>query len=253
MKSEQDTSGNSRAAVPKVTIDGLDEVLREKLQPRQNILLLGPPLSGKTTLAIQFLASGLKSGEGAIFVTTAETPEGIRARARTFGWDLQEHEELGELRYIDCYSKIVGLSPDSSRAVLRAGIDEEDFEKISLMISTIISDFWSEGRKVRLVFDNLSMLFYYSDLLAIARFLHTLLGRLKAVSATSILILESGIHDEQVTTVIRSLCEGVLQLSTDGEKGYIQGILGVGSFGRLPVEICNRGVRLARPLVNRSR
>lgn len=242
--------GDREVTTARVNIEGL-EVLQEKLQPRQNILLLGSPLTGKTTLAIQFLASGLKKGEAAILVTTTDTPDGIRARARAFGWDLREYEEDGKLRYIDCYSKLVGIPSDNDPAVLRTGIGEDDFQKISLMISAIGSDYWREGKSVRLVFDNLSTLFYYNDINSIGRFLHSLLGRLKAVGATSILILESGVHDEHVTSVVRSFCDGALQLSGDGEERYIQGILSAGFLGRLPVEISSNGMRAANPPTSR--
>jgi KaiC/GvpD/RAD55 family RecA-like ATPase len=234
------------------TIEGFDQVLRKRLGLRQNILLLGPPFTGKSTLAFQFLATGLKSGKRAIIVTTTDTPEGIRGKARAYGWDLKEYEDRGELHYIDCYSQVIGLPSENSSAVVGSGITEEHLEKISLMISAIISDYWTEGSEIRLVFDNLSTLFYYNDIVAIARFLHTLLGRLKAVNATSMLILESGIHDEQVTTIMRSLCDSVLQLAADGDKHYIQGILGTSSPGRCPVEISERGLKVADPPMDKT-
>jgi KaiC/GvpD/RAD55 family RecA-like ATPase len=242
----------SQAAISQVTIDGLDEALGKKLQPRQNILLLGPPLSGKSTLAIQFLTSGLRAGEAAVFVTTTDTPRGIKERAKTFGWNLEEHENRGELKYIDCYSKLIGVSFDDSAAVVKAGIGEENLESTLLMISSIISDLWAEGRKLRFVFDNLTTLFYYCDLYEVARFLHQLLGRLKAANATSIFILEAGVHDEQVTTVLRSLCDGVLQLTGDDEQLYIQGILGVGALGRHFVELSKHGLRVMKAPTNRA-
>jgi len=244
---------NHESAIAEVTIEGLDEALRKKLHQRQNILLIGSPFSGKTTLALQFLASGLKAGEGAIMVTTTDTPDGIRAKAKAFGWDLRKYEDQGQLHYIDCYSKVVGLSNDNSPAILKGGVGEEHFNKISIMISAVISDYWREGIRVRLVFDNLTTLFYYNDLSAVARFLHSLLGRLKAVNATSLLILESGIHDEQVTTIVRSFCDGALQLSGDGDERYLQGIIGAGSLGRLPIQISDSGLRVANSATNQPR
>jgi KaiC/GvpD/RAD55 family RecA-like ATPase len=238
---------NYDSAMADVTIEGLDDALRQRLHQRQSILLIGAPSSGKTTLALQFLASGLRAGEGAIMVTTTDTVEGIRAKAEPFGWNLRKYEDRGQLHYIDCYSQVIGLSGDNSRAVLRGGVMEKHFDRISVMISAVISDYWREGMRVRLVFDNLTTLFYYNDLMAIARFLHSLLGRLKAVNATSLLILESGIHDEQVTTVVRSFCDGALQLSSNGEERYMQGIIGAGSLGRLPIQISSSGLRVARP------
>jgi KaiC/GvpD/RAD55 family RecA-like ATPase len=239
-------SQNHESASVDVTIEGLDDALRQRLHQRQSILLIGAPSSGKTTLALQFLASGLRAGEGAIMVTTTDTPDGIRAKAEAFGWNLRKYENQGQLHYIDCYSQVVGLPPGNSPRILRAGVMEEHFDRISIMISAVISDYWREGIKVRLVFDNLTTLFYYNDLMAIARFLHSLLGRLKAVNATSLLILESGIHDEQVTTVVRSFCDGAIQLSSNGEERYMQGIIGAGSLGRLPIQISNSGLRVAQ-------
>jgi len=238
--------------VSAVKIEGLGGPLRDRLKPRQNILLIGSSYSGKTTLGIQFLESGLKSGERAILVTTKDTPDGIRARAEAYGWELKEYENRGELRYVDCYSKVIGLPAENSPSVLRANLSDENLDKISLLISAVISDFWTEGCKIRLVFDDLTTLFYYSDLISIARFLHTLMGRLKAVEATSMFIIEAGIHDEQVTTVLRSLCDGVLQISGDGEKRYLQGILSAGALARLPIELSSRGLRVAKPPVNRA-
>jgi KaiC/GvpD/RAD55 family RecA-like ATPase len=238
-------SQSHESAFAEVTIEGLDDALRQKLRQRQSILLIGTPSSGKTTLALQFLVSGLRAGEGAIMVTTTDTPDGIRAKAEAFGWNLREYENRGQLHYIDCYSQVVGLSAANSQAILRAGVMEEHFDRISIMISAVISDYWREGISVRVVFDNLTTLFYYNDLMPIARFLHSLLGRLKAVNATSLLILESGIHDEQVTTVVRSFCDGALQLSYSEEERYMQGIIGAGSLGRLPIQISNCGLKVA--------
>jgi KaiC/GvpD/RAD55 family RecA-like ATPase len=235
-----------------VKIEGLDGALCERLRPRQNILLIGSSFSGKTTLGIQFLASGLKSGEHAVLVTTKDTPHGIRARAEVFGWELEKYEARGQLRYIDCYSRVIGLPAEHLPSVVRANIEEENLDKISLMISTAISDFWTEGKKIRLVFDDLTTLFYYNDLLSITRFLHTLMGRLKAVEATSIFILESGIHEEQAITVLRSLSDGVLQISGDGERRYLQGILSVGALARLPIEMSSRGLRVAKHPISRA-
>jgi KaiC/GvpD/RAD55 family RecA-like ATPase len=239
-------SQNYESAIAGVTIEGLDDALRQRLHQRQSILLIGTPSSGKTTLALQFLVSGLRAGEGAIMVTTTDTPGGIRGKAEAFGWNLRKYEDQGQLHYIDCYSPVVGLSAENSSAILRAGVMEKHFDRISVMISAVISDYWREGMRVRLVFDNLTTLFYYNDLMAIARFLHSLLGRLKAVNATSLLILESGIHDEQVTTIVRSFCDGALQLSSSGQERYMQGIIGAGSLGRFPIHISNSGLRVAR-------
>ena len=46
--------------------------LDEEVPPGTNILVSGPPLSGKRSLCLDILASGVENGEGAIIVTTKD-------------------------------------------------------------------------------------------------------------------------------------------------------------------------------------
>jgi KaiC/GvpD/RAD55 family RecA-like ATPase len=225
-----------------VHVDGLDEAFHGKLQPRQNALLVGPPLIGKTTLGLQFIVSGLRENETGIIISTSETADGIKRRALQFGWDLSPYEKAGELKFIDCYSKIIGLPSPNSDSTYVAGQDECDLQRLSVILSALVSDYWQSGSKIRVLMDNLSSLFLYSDLLTVSRFLHVMLGRLKSVGATSILIMESGVHDEKTMTTIRALCDGVILLSNDGETRYLNGTLGMGAFNKVPLRLTAKGL-----------
>jgi len=192
------------AATSQITIDKLDNALGEKLQPKQNTLLLGPPLSGKSTLAIQFLASGLNAHEGAVLVTTTNSPNSITKKARALGWNLEGYEKHGDLRYVHY----------NHNGVLTHGtaVEPESLGSALMMLSATISRFRKQGRKVRFVFDNLTTLLDTNGLYKVALFLHELMGRLKAANATSIFILEDGDHDGEITRVLRSMSDGVLKL-----------------------------------------
>jgi len=194
------------AATSQITIDKLDNALGEKLQPKQNTLLLGPPLSGKSTLAIEFLASGLNAHEGAVLVTTTNSPNSITKKARALGWNLEGYEKHGDLRYVH-YNHNGALSHGT------AAVEPENLGSTLLMLSAMISGLRKQGRKVRFVFDNLTTLLDTNGLYKVALFLHELMGRLKAADATSIFILEDGIHDGEVTRVLRSMSDGVLELN----------------------------------------
>ncbi|MBJ3778439.1 ATPase domain-containing protein [Acuticoccus mangrovi] len=67
---------------------GLDEVLRGGLPDSNLHLVQGPPGSGKTTLALQFLRAGLAIGEKALYITLSQTRDELARIAASHGWDL---------------------------------------------------------------------------------------------------------------------------------------------------------------------
>jgi circadian clock protein KaiC len=70
-------------------VPGLDEVLAGGFTPARLYLIEGSPGAGKTTLALQFLMEGARSGERAVYVTLSETEGELRAMADSHGWNLE--------------------------------------------------------------------------------------------------------------------------------------------------------------------
>ena len=70
-------------------IAGLDLVLGGGLTRRRLYLVEGLPGSGKTTLAIQYLLEGLRSGERVLYFTLSETEDELRAVAASHGLSLE--------------------------------------------------------------------------------------------------------------------------------------------------------------------
>ncbi len=68
---------------------GLDLVLRGGLTPGRIYLLEGAPGSGKTTLGLQFLMEGVRSGERCLYVTLSETSEELSSIVASHGWSLE--------------------------------------------------------------------------------------------------------------------------------------------------------------------
>ncbi|QGM45467.1 ATPase domain-containing protein [Methylocystis heyeri] len=69
-------------------VPGLDNVLQGGLPRNASILVEGPPGSGKTTIALQFLLQAVRDGESCLLATNAETPEQLRAIGLSHGWSL---------------------------------------------------------------------------------------------------------------------------------------------------------------------
>lgn len=71
-------------------VDGLDDILNGGLTRNRLYLIEGVPGSGKTTLALQFLLSGVALGEPTLYITLSESAEELRAVAQSHGMSLDK-------------------------------------------------------------------------------------------------------------------------------------------------------------------
>ena len=69
-------------------IAGLDEILEGVLPHNRLYLIDGSPGTGKTTLALQFLLTGVAQGERGLYVTLSESREELTEVATSHGWSL---------------------------------------------------------------------------------------------------------------------------------------------------------------------
>lgn len=85
-------------------IDGFDEITRGGLPCGRTTLLVGGPGSGKTVLALQFLAHGAQDcEEPGIFVAFEESSQRLMANAESFGWKLPELQRRKKLFFLDAH------------------------------------------------------------------------------------------------------------------------------------------------------
>ncbi len=86
----------------KTEIGGFDLISNGGLPQGRTTLISGTAGSGKTVLAVQFLAEGIKKvGEPGVFVTFEESPEDIRRNMASLGWDISEWEAQGKWLFVD--------------------------------------------------------------------------------------------------------------------------------------------------------
>lgn len=84
----------------KTGIPGLDEILKGGVREGASILITGPPGTGKTIFAIQFIVEGAKINEPGIYITSEETIDDVREYAESLGLDIREYEKKGLITLI---------------------------------------------------------------------------------------------------------------------------------------------------------
>ncbi len=127
-------------------IDGLDDVLRGGFPLGCLHLITGTPGTGKTTLAMQFLLSGVQLGERCLYVTLSETRREIEKVARSHCWD------LSQLQITELVPSEQNLSADAQLTVFNPS-EMELGETTEALIAAV-----REHRPQRLVIDSLSEL-----------------------------------------------------------------------------------------------
>lgn len=130
----------------KTGIVGLDDVLRGGFPPRRLYLVQGAPGSGKTTLALQFLLEGARTGEKVLYISLSETREEIEEVAASHGWSL-EGLEIIELSAID-----EQLSAESQNTLFHTA-EVELTETTKMLLDAV-----DRVKPTRLAFDSLSEL-----------------------------------------------------------------------------------------------
>ena len=79
----------SSLALLSTGVPGLDDVLGGGFAENRLYMVEGPPGTGKTTVALQFLMEGARLGEQVLYVTLSETKDELQGVAASHGWDLE--------------------------------------------------------------------------------------------------------------------------------------------------------------------
>ena len=183
-----------------------------EVDPGTNILLTGPPLSGKRSIMMDVLAAGTDRDEGAIVVTTKDGADRV----------LRDYEERTPyegkpVAVVDCVTRQQGGETRESDRIKYAS-SPVDMTGIGIKLSEFLQAFGDRGiDRNRVMVHSLSTLLMYSDLQTVFRFLHVFTGRVQSVDGLGLYSIDSTAHDDQAMNTLKQLFDGIVTVPEDGD------------------------------------
>ena len=218
-KREQDRLLELKQEKVKTGTSRLDDLLLGGIPFGSNVLIYGPPFTGKEVLMNSFIADGLKKGVPAIWVITEKSAKEVRDEMMFVISGYEEYEKRGLVRYIDTYSRSMG---DESKDEYTEYVEAPtDYESIQKAIETTAKEVLSKHEYYRLAFRSISTLIAYLDPNTAFRFLSPVVGRRKRDKAVSMYTIEKGVHGEQEIQMLGSLMDGMIEFKLENLNTFM--------------------------------
>jgi predicted hydrocarbon binding protein/KaiC/GvpD/RAD55 family RecA-like ATPase len=182
----------------------------QEVPPKNLILLVGPPGSGKSTFCEQTTLQNLAIDKPIIYVTTEYDPSKAEVSLREKGLG---RIEPGLISFVDAYNETVGLSVSDRPDTVYA--DCNDLSSMDIAISKLTNRLGRKG--ILLVFDSLTSpyLFNGSEIL---RFMKKTLSRFAAKGNSVLACMDTGCGKEEDLGAMMSLADGIIKMETAEDK-----------------------------------
>jgi KaiC/GvpD/RAD55 family RecA-like ATPase len=93
-----------------------------------------------------------------------------------------------------------------------------DMTELGIAFSEFIESYYAARgiEKNRVLLDSLTTLLLYSNLQTVFRFVHVFTSRVENADALGLYTIESTAHDDETTSTLRQLFDGVVEVDHDG-------------------------------------
>ncbi len=221
-KPSQEFVQNSKPMAEKqfTGIEKLDDLLGGGLRTSSNVLLAGPPFSGKETMAWNFLATGIREGTPLIIVTTDKSINDIKHELGKIVSGVEQAEASGMIKFIDVYSRSIQTQTQSQYAVTIDNII--NISSLLKAVDSITSQMVKENQCYRLLFTSLTTYVNELDDKLLLKFIQQFAQKRKSENGTSLYFLESGLFDVKVIEAVAYLMDGSISFKTDSSRRYLK-------------------------------
>jgi len=180
----------------------------QEIPPRNLILLVGPPGSGKSNFCQETILTSIPLNP-VIYVTTESSPSIVEESLRAKGLG---KESLHPLGFVDAFHETMGLPSVVRSDTLDAS--SEDLTSLGIAISKLREKM---GENVLLIFDSLTSPYLMSGV-EILRFIRMTLLRLAAQGNAVLACIDEGCGKLEDLVAMMSISNGVIKMETGEGK-----------------------------------
>ena len=192
-------------------IADLDIVMEGGYLNPANLIILGPSGTEKAAFAYHFAGAG--KDENAYIICGNSSPADIMKKASKMGI------ELDNVKFIDCYSSTLGRSEAEGSENIKVIAGPSALNDISLALNEAMNE--SSGKRMRVVFDTLSTFVLYNSKDSIRKFLSVIGGRLRNAQATTLYLVDEGVHDRQLFSLLEHGMDDTITIVDKAGKFFL--------------------------------
>jgi hypothetical protein len=190
-------------------IDATDVVPGLTIDPGQTVLLTGPPMTGKRSLALDLLAASFDADDAALVVSTMRpVSEALSTLQSATG------ASPARLRGIDC-----SRDPAGEGLHVSSVSSPSDLTGIGMHADRHLGELADAGYRSRIGVVSISTMLPLTEFRPVYRFLHVLTGRAAATGGTGVFVLDSEAHDDRVVAALTSLFDSRVDIRA-GDEGH---------------------------------
>ncbi|ADQ67372.1 hypothetical protein C499_07980 [Halogeometricum borinquense DSM 11551] len=192
----------------------LSPAVDAEVPPGTNLLISGPPLTGKRSLALDILSEGATNGDGAIIVTTKDGAKRVLS-----DFEKRTTYDGKPVAVVDCVTRQQGVGEIRDDDRIKYTSSPVDMTGIGIKLSEFLQAFYQDRNieQNRIMLHSLSTLLMYADLQTVFRFLHVFTGRIQSVEGLGLFVIDSSAHDDKTMNTLKQLFDGIITTSEDGE------------------------------------
>jgi KaiC/GvpD/RAD55 family RecA-like ATPase len=186
----------------------------DSVPPGTNVLLSGPPMSGKSRLLAELLVT---DRQRAIVVTADDSDSVVRSKLR----DVDPGFDADGTGIVDCVSHQRdpdAVSGTNTRYVASPG----NLTSIGVNFTELIDEFSVTAKPTRVGLHTVSQLLMYASLQEVYQFLQVFTGQIQTAGWLGVTAVHSTVHDDRDLQTVETVCDGIVETRVTDESRQLR-------------------------------